>query len=68
MPLVAAPQQKNLVVESVRGKDEVRRHLQSLGIVAGAPIQLSGIGSSGVIILEKETSRLAWMRNSSKLI
>ena len=49
MPLIVAPQQRNLVIESVRGKDEVRRHLQSLGIVTGAPIQLSGIGSSGVI-------------------
>lgn len=58
MPLVVAPQGKVLKIMRV-GKDEkLRRHLESLGIIAGAEITVLS-SSNGSVIVQIGNGRLA---------
>lgn len=67
MPLLVAPQSAQLHVESIRGKDDVRRRLSTLGIVPGAAIALSGLNSAGVIC-DVAGSRIAFDKKTASKI
>lgn len=45
---------KSGVIQEVRGKEEVKRHLQNLGFVKGETVQVISENSSGLILLVKE--------------
>lgn len=55
-------------VESLRGKDEVIRHLEDLGFAPGAEVECIGETSGGMILLVKGT-RIALDRGlASKIL
>jgi ferrous iron transport protein A len=58
MPLTMARGGESFVIKKISGKEEVRRHLESLGFVAGAGVAvISDIG--GNLIVNIKESRVA---------
>lgn len=53
MPLAMVLDGETKTIEDFRGKDETRRHLQDMGIMKGAEVQVVGRNASGVILLVK---------------
>lgn len=43
------------IVLELKGKDDVKRHLQDIGLVKGETIQVIGENQSGIILLVKGT-------------
>ncbi len=41
------------VVSELRGKDDMKRHLQDIGLVKGEKVQVVGENQSGIILLVK---------------
>ena len=54
-------------IQSFRAKDEVKRHLQNLGFVAGEKVQVLSETSSGMILLVKDV-RIALNRGLANKI
>lgn len=67
MPLILAPQGKNMTVVKVSGDSKVSRHLENLGIVSGADITLLSLSNGNMIVRVKDT-RLALDRNVARSI
>mgnify|MGYP002530750308 CR=1 FL=1 len=53
---------QSAVIQDIRGKEEVKRHLQNLGFVKGETVQILSENSSGLILLIKEV-RIALNRS-----
>ena len=53
MPLAMLAQGEVKTVSEFRGKDEMKRHLQDIGIVKGEKVQVLGENPSGLIVLIK---------------
>lgn len=58
MPLMIAPLGIDLSIKRITGEEKVRRHLETLGIVPGRPIQVLSYTRDGLILLVNQ-SRLA---------
>lgn len=58
MPLTMAGEGATTSIKRVTGKEEVRRHLESMGFVPGADITIITINGGNVIVNVKE-SRVA---------
>lgn len=67
MPLLLAPTEEELTILAIHGDDRVRRHLESLGIVADGKIALLSQEKSGVIVKVNDT-RLALDYNIARSI
>lgn len=67
MPLLIAPEGKNLLVKRVVGDPKVRKHLESLGIVENQSIEIMSKQGQGMIVLINST-RLALDKNVSSSI
>ena len=55
LPLSMAKQGEQMVVRGIRGKDDVRRFLESLGFVEGAEVMVISELSGNVIVTVKGT-------------
>lgn len=58
MPIIMAAKGQEYMVQRITGKDEVRRHLENLGVVAGGLITVVAESPAGLIVNAKG-SRLA---------
>lgn len=58
MPIIMAAKGQEYMVQRITGKDEVRRHLENLGVVAGGLITVVAESPAGLIVNAKGT-RLA---------
>lgn len=58
MPITLAVKGQEYQVQRITGKDEVRRYLENLGVVAGGLIMVVAESSAGLIVNVKGT-RLA---------
>ena len=58
MPITLADKGQEYTVQRISGKDEVRRHLENLGVVVGGLITIVADSPAGLIINAKGT-RLA---------
>jgi ferrous iron transport protein A len=58
MPITLAVKGQEYQVQRITGKDEVRRYLENLGVVAGGLIMVVAESSAGLIVNAKGT-RLA---------
>ncbi len=67
MPITLAPKGQEYMVQRITGKDEVRRHLENLGVVAGGLITVVAESPAGLIINAKGT-RLALDLSMAKRI
>ncbi|MBU5424825.1 ferrous iron transport protein A [Tissierella pigra] len=67
MSLMMVPLGETKIVTEFRGKDDMKRHLQDLGVVKGEKIQVVGETSSGLILLIKGV-RIALNRGLASLI
>ena len=61
MPLIAAPLNLELRIEKVAADDKTRRHLESLGLIAGSKLTALSFSAGNVIVRIRE-SRLALNR------
>lgn len=64
-PLAVAREGESVRVTSVRGNDAMQKHLQSLGFVPGAEVQLVTQSGGQVIVLVKG-ARLGLNRETSR--
>ncbi len=55
------------VISTFRGKDDMRRHLQDLGFIAGEQVKVIGDNPSGLILLIKGV-RIALNRGLASMI
>ena len=53
MPLAFVGPGEVKTVQEFRGKDDMKRHLQDLGVIKGESIQVVGENQSGLILLVK---------------
>lgn len=67
MPLSIAPLNIELIIKKVSGDNKVRKHLESLGIVAERKITVLGQTSQGLIVLVNDM-RLALDNNIASSI
>ena len=67
MPLTMANQDENFLIKKINGKEEVRRFLENLGLVAGAQVSLISKISGNVIVQIKD-SRVAISREMAQKI
>lgn len=67
MPIAVAPAGRKMKVVKVTADDKTRRHLENLGITAGAEIEVIS-GSGGSIICKVKDGRLALDKNLSTKI
>lgn len=58
MPLTLAREGEALSIKRIGGKEEIRRHLESLGFVPGAFVTIISMNGGNVIVNVKE-SRVA---------
>lgn len=58
MPLTMAKEGERSSIKRIGGKDEVRRHLESMGFVTGADVTVISRNGGNVIVNVKE-SRIA---------
>lgn len=58
MPLTLCPVGEENIIKRVGGKDEVRRHLENLGFVAGSAVTIISEMGGNIIVNVKE-SRIA---------
>lgn len=54
MPLIYASVNENLIIQDVKGKDEQRRFLNSLGFVKGAIIKVVAKNNENLIVNVKD--------------
>lgn len=64
-PLAAAREGATVHVSALRGDDTMQKHLQTLGFVPGAPVQLVTQANGQVIVLVKG-ARLGLNRETSR--
>ncbi len=67
MPLILAPQGETMRIVRVAADQKTGKHLENLGIVPGADIQLLSL-SNGSMIVRVCDSRLALDRNVARSI
>lgn len=58
VPLTLCPEGEENIIKKIGGKDEIRRHLESLGFAAGGRVQVLSRTADNVIVSIKE-SRVA---------
>lgn len=58
MPLTMAKEGETVTIQRVGGKEEIRRHLETMGFVPGAQVTLVTVNNGNVIVNVKE-SRVA---------
>ena len=58
MPLTMSPKGKEVTIQRISGKDEVRRHLEELGFVAGGLVT-GGSEAAGNMIVNVKGARVA---------
>lgn len=58
MPLTMAKEGERVTIQRVGGKEEIRRHLETMGFVPGAQVIVITINNGNVIVNIKE-SRVA---------
>lgn len=67
MPLTMAKSGEENYIQQITGKDEVRRHLATLGFVVGEPVMIVS-ELAGNLILKVKDSRIALDKNMAKRI
>ena len=50
MPLTMSPKGKEVTIQRISGKDEVRRHLEELGFVAGGLVNVVSEAAGNMIV------------------
>lgn len=50
MPLTMSPKGKEVTIQRIGGKDEVRRHLEELGFVAGGLVTVVSEAAGNMIV------------------
>lgn len=58
MPLTMSPKGKEVTIQRISGKDEVRRHLEELGFVAGGLVTVVS-ETAGNMIVNVKGARIA---------
>lgn len=53
MPLAMVDLGESKVISAFRGKDDMKRHLQDLGLIKGEIVKVVGDNQSGLILLVK---------------
>ena len=53
MPLTMTPKGKEVAIQRINGKDEVRRHLEELGFVAGGFVTVVSEAAGNMIVTVK---------------
>jgi ferrous iron transport protein A len=53
MPLAMVDLGESRVISAFRGKDDMKRHLQDLGLIKGETVKVVGDNQSGLILLVK---------------
>ncbi|MEY8338339.1 FeoA family protein [Lachnospiraceae bacterium 62-35] len=67
MPLTMSKEGETISIRRVGGKDEVRRHLETMGFVPGTDITVISMNGGNVIVSVKET-RVAISREMANKI
>ena len=67
MPLMFAPEGEENIIKQVGGKPEIRKHLETLGFVAGANVKIVAETGGNLIVSIKE-SRIAISREMAQKI
>lgn len=67
MPLSFSPAGSVASIKAIRGKDETRRFLESLGFVVGGDVTVVSVNGGGLIVNVKE-SRIALSRTMANRI
>lgn len=67
LTLAMVPLGEKRVILNVRCKDDMKRHLQDMGIVRGERVQVLGENQSGLILLIKD-AKIALNRGLASLI
>ena len=67
MPLMFAPEGEENIIKKVGGKPEIRKHLETLGFVAGANVKIV-VETGGNLIVSVKESRIAISREMAQKI
>ncbi len=68
MPLSFAKAGEKVLIARIGGNEEVKKHLEDIGFVVGAQVQVISAGGDGNIIVNLKDSRLAITEEMSKKI
>jgi ferrous iron transport protein A len=68
MPLSFAKAGENVLIARIGGNEEVKKHLEDIGFVVGAQVQVISAGGDGNIIVNLKDSRLAITEEMAKKI
>ena len=68
MPLLFAEDGEASIIRSIGGSEEIRRHLNSLGFVAGATVRIVSRMGNNVIVNVKETRVAVDEKMASKIM
>ncbi len=67
MPLIIAPQNKNLKIARISADEKTKRHLSNLGVIIGSEVVMLSEQSGNVIVKVKD-SKLALNRELASKI
>ncbi len=67
MPLTMAQEGKTISIQRIGGKEEVKRHLETMGFVPGTGVTVVSMSGGNVIVSVKE-SRVAISREMANKI
>lgn len=68
MPLSFAKAGEKVLIARIGGNEEVKKHLEDIGFVVGAQVQVISAGGDGNIIVNLKDSRLAITEEMAKKI
>jgi len=68
MPLSFAKAGEKVLIAKIGGNEEVKKHLEDIGFVVGAQVQVISAGGDGNIIVNLKDSRLAITEEMAKKI
>ena len=54
MPLLIAPNDREMVIKKITADDKSKRHLREIGIAEGGKIRVLSASGNGVIVVVKE--------------
>lgn len=67
MPLTLCPEGEENIIKRIGGKEDIRRHLENLGFVAGGSVTVVSRAAGNIIVNIKE-SRIAVSREMASKI
>lgn len=68
MPLIFADSGKNVMIQKITGKSEVKLFLEKLGFTVGSPVTVISSTVQGDLIVQVRDSRIALSRDMAKRI